>query len=79
MAMVTVRGLDETVKSRLRERAARRGHSMEAEIREVLTRSVADDAEVSSVADVFLREFGGLEVDLELPDRSAEQYRRVDL
>jgi plasmid stability protein len=36
MAMLTVRNLPEEVHRALRVRAARRGHSMEAEVREIL-------------------------------------------
>ncbi len=42
MAQVVVRKLDEAVKKRLKQRAARRGHSMEAEIRDILSEAVAD-------------------------------------
>ena len=79
MAMVTVRNLDEQVKARLRERAARRGRSMEAEIREILADAVRDDLPEPSLAEVFLAGFGAHAVDLDLPDRSAEQHRVVDL
>lgn len=37
MAAVSVRDLDETVRDRLRVRAAQNGRSMEAEIRAILT------------------------------------------
>ena len=36
MAMLTIRNLDPTLKERLRVRAAKRGHSMEAEARSIL-------------------------------------------
>lgn len=36
MASLVVRRLDETVKDRLKERAKSRGHSLEAEVREIL-------------------------------------------
>lgn len=36
MATITVRGLDEETRSRLRVRAARHGRSMEAEVRAIL-------------------------------------------
>lgn len=49
VASITVRNLPDEVRKRLRQRAARAGHSMEAEIREILTdASLADDREVSS-------------------------------
>lgn len=45
MATMTIRKLDESVKRKLRIRAARRGHSMEAEARAILTRGVEDGLE----------------------------------
>jgi plasmid stability protein len=41
MATITVRGLDDAVKKRLRVRAARHGRSMEEEAREILKIGVA--------------------------------------
>jgi plasmid stability protein len=40
MGTLTIRNLDDSVKQKLRERAAARGVSMEQEAREVLTESV---------------------------------------
>ncbi|MEY4484064.1 MAG: hypothetical protein RL693_1516 [Verrucomicrobiota bacterium] len=37
---LTIRNLDETVKQKLRVRAAQHGRSMEAEVRDILTRDV---------------------------------------
>ena len=39
MASIVVRGLDESVKARLAAQAKERGRSMEAEVREILTRA----------------------------------------
>jgi plasmid stability protein len=39
MAVLTVRNLPDEVRDRLRERAARARHSMEAEVREILVRA----------------------------------------
>ena len=44
MAQVIVRNLEESVKRRLKQRAARNGHSMEQEIREILRNAVRDHA-----------------------------------
>jgi antitoxin FitA len=41
VATITIRGLDEAVKKRLRARAVRHGRSMEAEAREILKIGVA--------------------------------------
>ena len=41
MASITIRNLDESLKQRLRVRAAERGHSMEQEAREILRVALA--------------------------------------
>ena len=43
MAQLVVRNIEESVKNRLRQRAKRHGHSMEAEIRDILRSAVATD------------------------------------
>jgi len=43
MAQLVVRHLEEDVKARLRQRAARHGRSMEAEVREILRHAVRED------------------------------------
>ncbi|MFZ4487205.1 MAG: FitA-like ribbon-helix-helix domain-containing protein, partial [Candidatus Nanopelagicales bacterium] len=45
MATLTIRGLDEEVRDRLRVRAATRGRSMEAEARAILSEAVASPVE----------------------------------
>ena len=40
MASITIRNLDETIKTRLRVRAAKHGHSMEKEARDILIRAL---------------------------------------
>ncbi len=42
MATLTIRDLDDSVKQRLRVRAAEKGVSMEAEVRSILQSAVAD-------------------------------------
>lgn len=46
MAMLTVRNLPAEVHRALRARAARHGHSMEAEVREILEATVAPEGRV---------------------------------
>ena len=43
MSSLTVRNLDESVKNRLRVRAARHGRSMEEEVRQILQNIVAPE------------------------------------
>jgi antitoxin FitA len=75
MASLTVRNIDEHVKSRLRVNAAVKGISMEEEVRQVLTRAAlapVRDAETDSLfAQIRARmDANGLKgVDLELPMR----------
>ncbi|MBD5784903.1 Arc family DNA-binding protein [Cellulosimicrobium terreum] len=46
MATLTIRGLDDEVRERLRARAAEHGRSMEAEVREILTVTVTTPSPV---------------------------------
>lgn len=46
MAMLTVRNLPDEVHRALRIRAARHGHSMEAEVREILETAVSPEGKV---------------------------------
>ena len=70
MASITIRKLEDEVKSRLRVRAAENGRSMEEEARTILREAVAEQPEPTNLA-TFIREcfapYGG--VDLELPPR----------
>lgn len=71
MATLTVRGLDDSVKARLRKRAAAHGHSMEAEARAILRDAVAAPVETGAdLAHRVQQRFAGLhDVELELPSR----------
>ncbi len=78
MAALSIRGLDDDVRERLRVRAARHGRSMEAEIRAILVEAVREPAPASlftALLDGF-GEIGGVELDL--PPR-ATPPRAVDL
>jgi antitoxin FitA len=44
MGSILIRQLDDDTKSKLRLRAARNGHSMEQEVREILQRSLASES-----------------------------------
>ncbi|MGC4397507.1 FitA-like ribbon-helix-helix domain-containing protein [Hydrogenophaga sp. T2] len=58
MAMLTVRNLPEAVHRALRARAARHGHSMEAEVRDILESAVSPQGRVklgSLLADIGRR------------------------
>lgn len=65
MATLTIRGLDDGVKERLRVRAARRGRSMEAEVRAILAGAVAEPGPVGGLATRIRHRFadlGGAEI-----------------
>jgi antitoxin FitA len=68
MATLTIRQLDERVKSRLRIRAANHGRSMEEEAREILRSAlVAQPSLKDNLADIVRRRFaplGGVELEL---------------
>lgn len=71
MASITIRRLDDSVKKRLRLRAAQHGTSMEDEARTILRAALADQqAGASNLAQAIRRRFeplGGVE--LQLPPR----------
>lgn len=71
MASITIRRLDESLKQRLRVRAAQHGTSMEDEARRILRAALADDeASVPNLAQAIRRRFEPLRgVDLEIPSR----------
>ncbi len=69
MASITIRNLDDDVKTRLRMRAAGNGHSMEEEARLILRKAVGREAEPKNLA-AFIQEclapYGGVELELPL-------------
>ena len=73
MATITIRQLDEKIKTRLRVRAAHHGRSMEEEAREILRCALTASPPLKeNLAEAIRRRFaafGG--VDLELPRRDA--------
>jgi len=78
LAAVSIRNLDDTVRERLRVRAAAHGRSMEAEMRAILVEAVREPGDDESLLDVLVARFGELGgIDLDLPSRSAPP-RAVD-
>jgi antitoxin FitA len=72
MAAISIRGLDDDVRERLRVRAARNGRSMEAEIREILTTAVSDTEPSTDLFGTLLERFGSAGgVELPLPPRTS--------
>lgn len=81
MANLTIRNLDPAVKERLRIRAARHGHSMEAEARRILQAALPEtkrpERNLYERIRARFEPLGG--VDLEVPPRgSTREPPRVD-
>lgn len=72
MASITIRNLDESLKARLRVRAAHRRRSMEDEVRHILRAALSQEpAESTNLGEAIQRRFqavGGVE--LKLPKRA---------
>jgi plasmid stability protein len=78
MASITIRNLDDSVKKKLRKRAAENGRSLEAEARDILSRSthsVSSQQPLKTGLDLFrgireaVEKYGGVE--LEIPERTS--------
>ena len=75
MASLSIRKLDDETYNRLRDRAIRRGVSMEEEARQILRRAVSPP---ERLGDLFVKVFGPERgADLELPPR--EPHEPMDL
>lgn len=72
MASITIRNLDESLKSKLRLRAARHGRSMEAEVRNILAESLKPETEEKDLVASIRRRFESLYADsLPIPPRQS--------
>jgi len=70
MASITIRNLDESLKRRLRIRAAGHGRSMEEEVREILRQTIGAPPPPENLGDAIHRRFAALGgVELDLPPR----------
>lgn len=72
MATLTIRDLDDDLKAALRVRAAERGRSMEAEVREILRAALTRPSSGPGLATRIRRRFAGGE------DRPIEQPARTE-
>ncbi|HEY2295225.1 MAG TPA: hypothetical protein VGM86_31365 [Thermoanaerobaculia bacterium] len=71
MASLSIRRLDDETYDRLRDRANRKGVSMEEEARQILKRAVSPP---ERLGDLFLKVFGPLGgADLEIPPREPHE------
>jgi plasmid stability protein len=75
MTSIIVRGLDEAVKNQIAAQAKEHGRSMEAEVREILTRA-ARRPHIGLALMKAAQDLGGIH-DLVIPERS-EAARAVD-
>ena len=72
MANLTIRNLDDDLKSLLRVRAARHGCSMEQEVRDILRSAVQPSPATSDFAERIHNRFAGLDAEsLPIPKRRA--------
>jgi plasmid stability protein len=83
MASITVRGLDDQVKERIRSIARLNGRSLEAELRQIITRAASADNTAEDIAQTDIGTqiqaiFKGSGEGLELPSRN-ELQREVIL
>lgn len=78
VAAVSIRNLDDTVRERLRVRAAAHGRSMEAEMRAILIEAVREPSDEESLLGVLAARFatlGGVDLDVarrSMPPRAAD-------
>ena len=82
MASITIRNLEDDIKTRLRKRAAERGRSMEGEARLILAEAVAREAAPARGLGTALHElfkpFGGLELPPREPMREPPRFNPGD-
>lgn len=80
MASLTIRKLDDGLKTRLRVRAAERGHSMEEEARDILRVALSTPEPSVNLAEAIRRRFAPLGgVDLEpFPDEPVRDPRNFN-
>jgi len=72
MASITIRNLDESLKTKLRLQSGQHGCSMEAEVRNILRQALIPSASQSNITDRIHQRFAGLSVDsLPIPARQS--------
>lgn len=76
MAQLLVRNLEDEVKARLRERAARHGRSMEEEVREILREAAnVEPAKSGGLGSEIVAMFSGQGLGFDLPPRPEWKMR----
>ncbi len=80
MAQIIVRNLDDGIRDGLRRRAARKGRSMEEEVREILGTAVAqENEEAEPLGTRISRRFAGLGLAEDLPELRGQPARPADV
>jgi plasmid stability protein len=79
MATLTIRDLDEAVKTRLRVRAAHNGRSMEAEARAILRAALAEPSPRRGLGSRIRQRFADLDDAAIAPPPRVEPPRAADL
>lgn len=77
MAQFTVRNLEDDVKTQLKRRAARRGWSMEEEVRQILRNAVKDDTAPAALGSRIAARFKALGFSGELPELRGDEAREA--
>jgi plasmid stability protein len=70
MASLTIRNLDDGLKSTLRMQAARHGHSMEEEVRSILRQALSRPAPDTGLGQRLASRFQAVATELPIPARS---------
>ncbi|MGH6636073.1 MAG: FitA-like ribbon-helix-helix domain-containing protein [Gammaproteobacteria bacterium] len=79
LAQVTVRELEEEVKQGLKRRAARHGHSMEEEVRQILRNAVKDEnRQVLKLGSRIAARFAQVGLKADLPELRNQAIRPPD-
>ena len=78
MAQLVVRNIEESVKSRLRRRAARRGRSMEEEVRDILRDAVKEEEpSAGGLGTAISSRFRKLGLKFDIPEFRGHKIRPV--
>ena len=76
MAQLVVRNVEQDVKHRLQRRAARHGHSMEEEVRDILRDALKEeDRPVTPLGSRLAARFAGLGLVKEIPELHGSEAR----
>lgn len=78
MAQFMVRNFDDDLKRLLQQRAARRGRSMEEEVREILRAALSEPPAPVGLGQQIAARFAGLDFAMKLPELRGESARPMD-